>query len=66
MKSLTKAEIIAIADRLDDVIGNHFHDSVYAEVDEEIDDADVYEIKKELALGYLEEYTKFKKNETIY
>jgi len=66
MKSLTKAEIIAIANRLDNVIGNHFHDSVCAEVDNEIDDADVYEIKKELALGYLEEYTEFKKNETVY
>ena len=64
--TLTKEQIIAIADRLDNVIGNHFHDSIIAEVDEEIEDADVYEIKKELALGYLEEYTKFKKNETIY
>ena len=61
--TLTKEQVIAIADRLDNVIGNHFHDSIIAEVDEEIEDADVYEIKKELALGYLEEYTKFKKNE---
>jgi len=61
--TLTKEQVIAIADRLDNVIGNHFHDSIIAEVDKEIEDADVYEIKKELALGYLEEYTKFKKNE---
>ncbi len=64
--TLTREQVIAIADRLDNVIGNHFHDSIIAEVDEEIEDADVYEIKKELALGYLEAYTKFKKNETIY
>jgi hypothetical protein len=61
--TLTKEQVIAIADRLDNVIGNHFHDSIIAEVDKEIEDEDVYEIKKELALGYLEEYTKFKKNE---
>lgn len=58
---LTKEEIVAIANRLDDVIGNHFHDSIIAEVDEEIEDEDVYEIKKELALGYLEEWTKYQK-----
>ena len=27
--NLTKEEIIAIADRLDEVIGNHFHDAIY-------------------------------------
>ena len=63
--SLEKEQIEAIADRLDDVIGNHFHDAIIAEVDDEIDDADVYEIKKVLALGYLEEWTQFQKNDTI-
>lgn len=62
---LTKEEIVAIADRLDNVIGNNFHDAIIAEVDDEIDDADVYEIKKVLALGYLEEWTRFQKNDTI-
>ncbi len=59
--TLTREQVIAIADRLDDVIGDHFYDSIIAEVDEEIEDADVYEIKKELALGYLEECTKSQK-----
>jgi|TARA_B110000914_G_C15509990_1_gene470288 hypothetical protein len=62
---LTKEEIVAIADRLDNVIGNNFHDAIIAEVDDEVDDADVYEIKKVLALGYLEEWTRFQKNDTI-
>ena len=56
MIKLSKEQIEAIADRLDDVIGNHFHDAIIAEVDGEIDDADVYEIKKVLAEGYLAEY----------
>lgn len=56
MINLSKEQIEAIADRLDDVIGNHFHDAIIAEVDGEIDDADVYEIKKVLAEGYLAEY----------
>lgn len=66
IKQLTGEQIKAIVSRLDDVIGNHFHDVICAEVNEEIEDSDVYEIKKVLALGYLEEYTEFKKNETIY
>ena len=65
MINLSKEQIEAIAGRLDVVIGNHFHDAIIAEVDDEVDDADVYEIKKVLALGYLEEWTRFQKNDTI-
>jgi len=62
MINLSKEQIEAIAERLDDVIGNHFHDAIIAEVDAEIDDADVYEIKKVLAEGYLAEYAEYKRN----
>lgn len=56
MINLNKDQIEAIADRLDVVVGNHFHDAIIAEVDSEINDADIYEIKKVLAEGYLAEY----------
>jgi|TARA_B110000483_G_scaffold157325_1_gene186729 hypothetical protein len=56
MINLSKEQIEAIAGRLDVVVGNYFHDAIIAEVDAEIDDADVYEIKKVLAEGYLAEY----------
>ena len=54
--NLTKEEIIAIADRLDDIIGDHFHDAVYeiylqregAYLDEEYSDEDARKIKEEL------------------
>mgnify|MGYP006156247777 FL=1 len=54
--NLTKEEIVAIADRLDDIIGTHFHDAIYdvylqrknAYVDEDYSDEDVKKIKDEL------------------
>ena len=50
--NLTKEEIIAIADRLDDIIGDHFHDAIYSTLgafrDQEISDEDVKKIKDEL------------------
>ena len=54
--NLTKEEIIAIADRLDDIIGTHFHDAIYdiylqrenAYLDEDYSDEDVKKIKNEL------------------
>ena len=53
---LTKEEITAIADRLDDIIGTHFHDVVYDVYlqrerrlgDEDYSDEDVKKIKDEL------------------
>ena len=53
---LTKEEISAIADRLDEVLGNHFHDAIYdicvhrlrEDNDYEISDEDVRKIKEEL------------------
>lgn len=58
---LTQEQIRLIADRLDAIVGNNFHDAILTETDLEIEDSDVYEIKKELALSYLEEYTNFQK-----
>ena len=54
--NLTKEEISAIADRLDDVIGTHFHDAIYdvylqrknAYIDEDYSDEDILKIKAEL------------------
>ena len=55
--NLTKEEIIAIADRLDDIIGDHFHDAILSVLferlddfssDEEISDEDIQRIKDEL------------------
>lgn len=56
--NLTREEIIEIADRLDEVIGNHFHDAIYnvylqranSYVDEDYSDEDVKKIKEELKL----------------
>jgi len=54
---LTKIEIEAIADRLDEVIGDHFHDAIcsvlsereYLDLDDtEVSDEDVKKIKNEL------------------
>ena len=54
---LTKEEISAIANRLDEVIGNHFYDAICSIIDErefsdskymEISDEDVAKIKTEL------------------
>lgn len=58
---LNNEQIRAIVARLDNVVGNHFHDAICAEVDEEVEDSDVYEIKKRLALDYLEEWQQFTK-----
>ena len=64
MDGLTKDEIKEIADRLDNCLGDNFHDlCVNAVGYTEISDSDVYEIKKELALGYLEEWSKYQKDE---
>ncbi len=55
--NLTKEEIIAIADRLDDIIGDHFHDAICNIINErefgdskymEVSDQDVRRIKDEL------------------
>ena len=56
LMNLTKEEITAIADSLDEVIGNHFHDAIYdvylqrenSYVDEDYSDEDVKKIKEEL------------------
>jgi hypothetical protein len=53
---LTNEEISAVADRLDEVIGNHFHDAIWdicvhrmrEDSDEEISDEDIQRIKDEL------------------
>ena len=60
---LNNEQIRAIVARLDNVVGNHFQDAIGAEVDEEVEDIDVYEIKKRLALDYLEEWQEFTKKE---
>lgn len=55
--NLTKEEIEAIADRLDEVIGDHFHDAICNTINErefgdskymEVSDQDVRRIKDEL------------------
>lgn len=63
---LTREQVKAVADRLDNVVGNNFHHSVVSALhevgwagfddSEGISDGDVYKIKMELALGYLQEY----------
>jgi len=52
---LTKEEVVSIANRLDDIIGDHFHDTIYSillereeDVMEEVSDEDVQRIKNEL------------------
>jgi len=64
MNGLTKDEIKEIADGLDNCLGDNFYDLCVNAVGEiEISDSDVYEIKKELALGYLEDWTRYQKDE---
>ena len=53
--NLTNEEIIAIADRLDEIIGDHFHDAIYSILLEsenysmlDVSDEDVRKIKVEL------------------
>ena len=54
---LTKSEISAIADRLDEIISKNFHDAIYntvweremhADEDIEVSDEDILAIKQEL------------------
>ncbi len=70
---LTNEQVKAIADRLDEVVGNEFHDAVceilngtawcnFTHLREGIADGDVYRIKNELALGYLNEYKQYYDN----
>lgn len=66
---LTNEQVTAIADRLDEVVGNEFHDAVCIALSEfgwgefgdgeGIDDSDVYKIKSELAMGWLQEYKNY-------
>ena len=55
--SLTKEEIEAIADRLEEIIGDHFHDAIYStlngwrsdeDLEGEVSDEDIRKIKNEL------------------
>ena len=56
--NLTKEEIEAIADRLDEIIGDHFHDAIYSTLHDlrsyeelmegEVSDEDIKKIKDEL------------------
>jgi len=55
--NLTKEEIIAIADRLDDIIGDHFYNAIYStlhgfrsdeDMEGEVSDEDIKKIKEEL------------------
>jgi|TARA_B110000037_G_scaffold220428_1_gene288341 hypothetical protein len=57
--NLTKEEITAIADRLDSIIGDHFHDAIYIslhsgrsdeDLEGEVSDEDIRKIKNELKL----------------
>ena len=52
---LTNEEVVSIADRLDEIIGDHFHDAIYSillereeDITEEVSDEDVKRIKNEL------------------
>ena len=54
---LTEEEIEAIADRLDEIIGDHFHDAIYStlhgwrsdeDLEGEVSDEDIRKIKNEL------------------
>ena len=55
--NLTKEEIEAIADRLEEIIGDHFHDAIYStlhgfrsdeDMEGEVSDEDIKKIKNEL------------------
>ena len=54
---LTNEEIEAIADRLEEIIGDHFHDAIYStlhgwrsdeDLEGEVSDEDIRKIKEEL------------------
>lgn len=47
---LTQEQIRLIAERLDVIVGNNFHDAILTETDSEIEDSDVYEIKKRTSI----------------
>ena len=58
--NLTKEEIEAIADRLNEIIGDHFHDAIYTtlhgwrsdeDLEGEVSDEDIKKIKDELKLS---------------
>ena len=58
--NLTKEEIEAIADRLDEIIGDHFHNAIFStlhgfradeDMEGEVSDEDVRRIKDELKLN---------------
>ena len=55
--NLTKEEIAAIADRLEEIIGDNFHDAIYStlhgwrsdeDLEGEVSDEDIRKIKNEL------------------
>jgi hypothetical protein len=55
--NLTKEEVEAIADRLEEIIGDHFHDAIYStlhgwrsdeDLEGEVSDEDIRKIKNEL------------------
>ena len=61
--NLTQDEIKEIADRLDNCLGNNFHELCVDIIgDKEVEDNDVYKIKLELANGYLDEYKQYYDN----
>lgn len=60
---LTNEQMADIANLADEILGKNFHDCVMEVVEHEIEDDEIYTIKRNLALGYLEEYRQFKKDE---
>ena len=42
---LTKEEIVAIADRLDEIIGDHFHDAIWDTLSERENDDDIEKLQ---------------------
>jgi|TARA_B110000444_G_scaffold216689_1_gene215302 hypothetical protein len=64
---MTNEEVSLVADRLDDIIGNAFHDVVYAQLRERpgyedtfISDEDILRIKEDLAQSYLDQCKDFR------
>ena len=58
--NLTKEEIEAIADRLDEILGDNFHDAIFStlhgfradeDMEGEVSDEDIRKIKDELKLS---------------
>ena len=54
--NLTNEEVVAIADRLDDILGDQFHDAIWdvlferdkLNIEEDVSDEDIQKIKTEL------------------